>query len=124
MQRLTIVVAVALILLGIISYAGVALGGDSPHWTALIPAFPGAALLLLGLLAGAFPAQRKHIMHVAMLIGVLVLAAGLGQGISGITGDPGAGAIVSLIMAAIALVFVIFGVRSFINARRGDNAKG
>ena len=124
MKRLTIGVGVALVLLGIISYVSVALGGSDPHWTALIPAFPGAALLLLGLLTGAFPAQRKHIMHVAMLIGVLVLAAGLRQGISGLTSDPGAGAVVSLIMAAIALVFVIFGVRSFIDARRGDNAKG
>ncbi len=124
MKALTIGVGIALVLLGTGSYATGALGGNETHWTAFIPAVPGVALLLLGLLAGAFPAQRKHIMHVAMLIGVLVLAAGLRQGISGLTNDPGAGAVVSLIMAAIALVFVIFGVRSFIYARRGDNAKG
>jgi len=48
--------------------------GHKPSPTALIPAFIGAVLLLLGLVAMVMPASRKHAMHVATLISLLGLA--------------------------------------------------
>lgn len=118
MPRITLITAGLLILLGLGFYLAPVAAGEAPaHWTALIPAIPGVLLGVLGALALVKEAWRKHVMHVAMVVGVLVVLAGLGRGLPGL-GEMGAGVIASLLMALIGAVYVGLGVKSFVDARR------
>lgn len=75
MPKLTLVFAVLLIALGV----GAFLWSDSR--TALLPAYPGLVLAILGVLALAFESGRRHLMHIAAvvaLLGTLAPAATLG----------------------------------------------
>jgi hypothetical protein len=99
------------------------LGFDPPKelsGTALIPAYVGALLVVLGLLA-LKESLLKHAMHLAAMIGLLGLLAALWrllttgkvQGVSG----------ASLIgMTLLCAVFVALCVNSFIQARRRRRA--
>lgn len=121
MTRITLIVAGLLILLGLGFYlAPLAAGEPAAHWTALIPAMPGVILAALGALALAKPGWHKHLMHAAMVVGLLVVLAGLGRGLPGLA-DPGAGVVASLLMALIGVVYVALGVKSFIDARRASS---
>ncbi len=68
MARLTIVVGILLIVLGVGFYAGLMAAEDSaPSVTALIPAFFGLPILLCGLLA-LKESLRMHAMHGVALL--------------------------------------------------------
>lgn len=126
MPRTTLIAGGLLILLGLGFYLAPVVTGDAAaHWTALIPAIPGVLLVALGGLAAAMSAWRMHVMHAAMVVGVLVVLAGLGRGLPGLA-DPeaGAGVVASLLMALIGAVYVALGVRSFIAARRAREGEG
>lgn len=119
MRAVTIGYGVLLIVLGLIAYLG--LGRESV--TALIPAFFGVPVLILGLLAGR-DALRRHVMHGAAALGVVAFlgtASGLAKGLRALGGAdlarPEAVAVQS-IMAVLSAVFVALCVRSFIQARR------
>jgi hypothetical protein len=88
--------------------------------TALIPAYAGAALIVLGLLA--FKANLlKHAMHGAAVVGLLGLLASAGRLIA--TGNVhGVGGTSLVLMAAVCAVFVGLCVNSFIQARRRRRA--
>ena len=87
--------------------------------TALIPAFFGLALLVLGYAARAKESLRKHIMHVAVIVALLGFLASAGRLLSKISEISLSAAVVSQIaMALTCLLFVILCVRSFINARK------
>jgi hypothetical protein len=88
--------------------------------TALIPAYAGAALIVLGLLA--FKANLlKHAMHGAAVVGLLGLLASAGRLI--VKGyDHGVGGTSLVLMAAVCAVFVGLCVNSFIQARRRRRA--
>lgn len=119
MPRITIVTGVALIILALGFYLGLLVAHEGAvSLTALIPAIPGALLVVLGVLAEARPTWRKHLMHVAMLLGVLVVLAGLGMGLPALGRGLTAAAIEQTLMGLIGLVFVGVGVKSFIDARR------
>lgn len=117
MARSTIIVGVLLIIVGAIAY--VATGMASV--TALIPAFFGVPIALLGL-AATKPAWRKTAMHVAVVLGVLGLVGALYRPASAVIGGDGltfgAPLYGQLAMALICLVFVVMCVRSFVAARR------
>jgi hypothetical protein len=97
-------------------------GSQAP--TALIPAAFGTILLICGVLAKANPGIRKHVMHVAALVGLLGTLGGLGMGL------PKLGAVlnhtaarpmavwVQLGMGVLCLIFLVLCVKSFIDARR------
>jgi hypothetical protein len=86
--------------------------------TAWIPAYFGAVLVLLGILAYK-PNLRKHMMHVAAMIGLIGAAAGLGMGLpSVLRGNAAAAAKMQVAMGAICTVFVLLCIKSFIDARR------
>jgi len=100
-------------------------------WTALIPAIIGIVLILLVLLAEAKPNARKHIMHGAVLFGLLSfaeVAKRIGPAISEMNwlkNKPNLIAQTSLLKpaamvfsAGILLIFVILCVVSFIQARK------
>jgi hypothetical protein len=108
----------ALILLGIAGYVWGMLDGKASV-TALIPAFFGLVIALLGAVASSSEGLRKHLMHAAMLVGLIgfiVPAFRLLSNLGGLTFSPGV--IAQALMALFCLIFVIMGIQSFISARR------
>lgn len=122
MPRITIGFSLAYIAIGL---AGFFLTG-AVHKTALIPAVIGAVLLVLGLLAGR-ENLRMHVMHAALLVGLLAFL-GTARGLTklpaafdGTAERPGA-VYAQAATAILSLLYLAFGVRSFIAARRARSA--
>lgn len=119
MPTLSIIFGIILITIGLIGYFG--LGAQSI--TALIPAFFGLPVTILGIL-GLNESKLKVTMHIAsvlMLLGFLGTIGGLVKFIGMIGGNqverPEA-VTVQAIMSILCLIFLIFAVKSFIEARR------
>lgn len=115
MPSVTRLVGFLLIALGMVGYVGTGFASI----TALIPAFAGAVFLLLAL-AARNPNARKHVMHAALalalilLIGVtprVVMAVGAGE-----IDRPAV--LAQIAMIVILLAFGLLGVKSFVDARR------
>jgi len=96
------------------------------HKTALIPAAIGVILLVLGLL-GSKEKLRMHVMHAALLIGLLALLGTassllkLPAAIDGTAARPGA-VFAQAATAVLSVIYLGVGVRSFIAARRARSA--
>ena len=122
MPRITIIFSLIYIALGL---GGYFLTGGV-HKTALIPAVIGIVLLILGLLAGN-EKLRMHVMHAALLIGLLALLGTassllkLPAAIDGTALRPGA-VFAQAATAVLSVVYLALGVRSFIAARRARSA--
>ena len=122
MPRITIAFALVYIVLGV---AGFFLTGAA-HMTALIPAFIGIVLLVLGLLGGN-EKLRMHVMHAALLIGLLALLGTarsllkLPAAFDGTAARPEA-VFAQAATAVLSVVYLAVGVRSFIAARRARTA--
>ncbi|GIU82875.1 MAG: hypothetical protein D6687_04865 [Acidobacteria bacterium] len=118
MPSVAIVCGILLILLGVIGYSyGLMTQNASP--TALIPAAFGIVLLLLGFVSEKKENLRKHLMHLAVvvaLIGFIVPASRIISKAGELTLNFATLMLIS--MALVCLVFVILGVKSFIDARR------
>ena len=119
MAKLSITFGIILIVLGLISYFGI----SSESITALIPAFLGIPLLVLGWI-GQSEKYRKHSMHgaaVLMLIGFAGTVSGLikfFRMIGGETFERPSAITIQAIMAVLCLIFLALAVKSFIDARR------
>lgn len=129
MGPIAILFGIVLILLGVVGYF--ASGGASI--TALIPAFFGLPLVVLGFLA-AKEHLRKHVMHVAVLVGLVgfigaaimalpkvpeLITTGKVMRVKGeVQSDATLAVIMTLLMGVVCAVFVVLCVRSFIEARR------
>ena len=91
--------------------------------TALIPAFLGILLLASGII-GRREHLRKHAMHAAAVLALLGFLGSLrGVGpfftlLAGGTVDLPVAAVTQTITAVASAVFIVFAVRSFIEARR------
>ena len=113
---------IVLILLGLASYF---LTGRTSA-TALIPAFFGAAFVILALLARSDNA-RKHAMHAAVvvaLLGFLGSIRGLlqiGAVFDGTAARPAA-VVSQSIMAVLTLGYIVMAVQSFVKARASRRA--
>lgn len=122
MPTTTIVCGVLLILIGIIGYGYGMIGGNASP-TALIPAVLGLILAILGFAAKAKENLRKHIMHGAVVVGLLGFlgTAGSFLKISALlsgTADRPAAVVAQLATAVICVIFVLLCVKSFADARR------
>ncbi len=118
MPTTAIVSGVLLILVGIAGYA-FSIVNDNTSLTALIPAAFGLLLLILGLLAKSKESLRKHLMHAAVLVGLLGFIIPTARLISQMSKIEVSLAVMSqALMALICLFFVILSIQSFINARR------
>jgi hypothetical protein len=122
MAKLTVLFALALILLGVAVF--VATGSHAP--TALIPAYFGVVLGVLGLLARTEDSKRRMLwMHIAVTVGLLGFVFPGGRAAGDLVKLMHGQAVLrpvamqeELAMAAICLVYVLLCVRSFIAARR------
>ncbi len=95
---------------------------DPPSITALIPAFMGFPLLMLGLLSDYNPANRHHFMHASMVMALLMALAG-GLRLATNFSDMSTLVLVShVLLTGLGGSFIFAGVRSFRHARlrRGD----
>ena len=126
MAKTTIVFGVLLIVLGVAVYASI-----TPHApTSLIPAYFGAVLAVLGLLAEMPDAKRRMlVMHIAVTVGllgfILPFARSIGGAVKLLRGLPVLRPLAveeSMAMALICLVYTALCVRSFIAARRSRAA--
>jgi len=131
MTNNTIYCALALIAIGIYGFSSATpdeVTGEKSK-TALIPAFIGGALLLCAIIVIAKESLRKHVMHLAAMIGLLGAIGGLMPAYRQVfvkhkDFDIMAPAVKNgLIMSLICLIFVGLCVKSFIDARKARTAK-
>lgn len=118
----SIIFGVLLIIIGAVGYVH-GIMNDKASFTALIPAFFGIVIALLGLAAQAKESLRKHLMHAAVLVGLIGFLASAGRlasKFSDIAMTPAY--IAQIAMAVVCLLYVIFAVRSFIAARKARTA--
>ncbi|MBP3960172.1 hypothetical protein J8F10_33515 [Gemmata sp. G18] len=121
----TLICGALLVLVGIVGYGTSEV--QPPPVTALIPAFFGAALVVCGALAFN-DKLRKHVMHLAAMVGLLGAVGGFMPLIRQInkTGefDPvKRSAIAGELMIVVCVVFVGMCVNSFIQAKKARKAK-
>lgn len=122
MAKLTLVVGLILIILGVVVF--IATGSHAP--TALIPAYFGILLGILGVLANTPNSKRRMLfMHIAVTVGLIGFIfpgwRGIGDLMTQMHGEivlRPAAMKEELAMAAICLVYVLLCIRSFISARR------
>lgn len=118
MPSTAIISGILLILVGIAGYA-FSIVNNNTSLTALIPAAFGLLLLILGLLAKSKESLRKHLMHAAVLVGLLGFIIPTGRLVSQMSKIEVSLAVMSqALMALICLFFVILSIQSFVNARR------
>ncbi|CAN5322730.1 hypothetical protein BH11PLA2_BH11PLA2_00830 [soil metagenome] len=125
----TLICSIALIALGVSGYL---LGepndqGKQPV-TALIPAVIGALLGLCALIVMAKPGLRKHVMHLAAMVGLFGFLGGFMPiyrqiVVKGKEFDPSYTPVRNgLILSIICAVFLFLCIRSFIAARKAREA--
>ena len=120
--KLTLATGALLTLTGLIAYATT--GGVS--LTAMIPSAVGILMLIAGGLAYT-PSLHRHAIHAALVValvgalGSLMNVVKIGQLFAGTAERPGA-IWASLVMFVALVVYLAFGVRSFIDARRARQA--
>ncbi len=120
MAKITIIVGLILIGLGLYGYFGT----GTTSLTALIPAFFGAPILMLGALA-LKDSMRKHAMHGAVMLGLLCFLGAIGNVVRVLrSGKIDAIAMTMTVsMGIVSGIFVVLCIRSFIQARKARLAK-
>lgn len=119
MAKITIAYGAIFILMGLYGYFGI----SSESITALIPAFFGIPLLVLGWL-GLNEKYLKHAMHGAAVLTLLGFAGTVGglikffKMLGGAEMERPAAVTIQTIMAILCLVFLVLAVKSFIDVRR------
>ncbi|WP_020468120.1 hypothetical protein [Zavarzinella formosa] len=94
--------------------------GTSP--TALIPVGFGAVLILCGLIVLAKPGLRKHVMHLAAMVGLLGAIGGVMPLVRNQFDFTKSGTVAGALMIVLSAAFVGLCVRSFIAARKARKA--
>ena len=118
MPSTAIISGILLIFIGIAGYVFSIVDGNT-SLTALIPAAFGLLLLIFGLIAKSKENLRKHLMHAAVLVGILGFLIPTARLVSQMSNIKVSLAVLSqAAMALVCLFFVILSVQSFVNARR------
>lgn len=118
MPSTSIVSGILLILIGIAGYAFSLIDGNT-SLTALIPAAFGLLLLIFGVVAKSNENLRKHLMHAAVLVGLIGFLIPTWRLVSQMSNIKVSLAVLSqAAMALVCLFFVILSIQSFVNARR------
>lgn len=111
MARISIITGLVLIALGVI----VTVASNSQSVTSLIPAFIGAAFVLLGVGGVAKPSLNHHMMHAAAALSLLAILGSAGSMIG--RGATGWALLAQVVTIAVAGLFLILAIRSFKAAR-------
>jgi hypothetical protein len=126
MAKMSMGFGIVLIAVGVVGFVV----SGSTHPTALIPAWFGLVLAILGVLARTEDARKRMLwMHIAVTVGLVgFLFPGVMAVMAYVKAHGGALARPAAteeqaVMAVICLVFVALCVRSFIAVRRGRNAQ-
>jgi len=122
MPSTSIACGVLLILIGIIGYVYGSMSGNASV-TALIPAVFGLILAILGYVSKNNENLRKHLMHGALLIALIGFLATVSSFLklpALFAGEAERPAAVSaqFATALVCLLFLILGIKSFVDARR------
>jgi len=112
--RITILNGVVLCAWGLIAYF--LQSSDPPSITALIPAFMGMPMLLLGVLSQTNPSNRHHYMHACMVL-ALLMALGGARVANGFDEMSWLAIVSHLLLLQVGVSFTIVGIRSFRHAR-------
>ncbi|MEJ5262981.1 MAG: hypothetical protein WHT45_09900 [Ignavibacterium sp.] len=124
MPKFSIILGIIFIVMGLYGYFGI----SSESITALIPTFFGIPLLILGWL-GLNEKYLKHTMHGAAVLTLLGFVGTVGglikffKMLGGAEMERPAAVTVQAIMAVLCLLFLIFAVKSFIDARRNKESE-
>lgn len=116
MPKLTIALGAVLVVLGVIAY----IATEFASWTALIPAILGAVLAIFGFVALKKQSLGVHIALVvalAGLAGTFMNVLKIGEVFAG-TAERPAAIIFSAVTFVLLLAYIVYGVISFIRARR------
>jgi hypothetical protein len=121
MGKLTIFFGVLLALLAVIAFVYT----GSTHPTALIPAVLGIAFILFGVMANTEDSKKRMLwMHISVTVALLAFLGTIPADIDTIRLSKGvsfphpAAVLEKGAMSLLCLVYVLFCIRSFINARR------
>jgi len=118
MPSTAIISGVFLILIGIAGYAFSDLE-STRRLTALIPAAFGLLLVILGFIAKSNESLRRHLMHAAVIVGLLGFLIPTARLLSNVSElRMSLGVLSQAAMALVCLFFVILSIQSFVNARR------
>lgn len=130
MPSTAILFGILLILVGLggFGYAAATLPPDTPVtkvMTALIPAVLGLILAILGFFAKQKENLRKHLMHGAVLVGLIGFLATVSSvfklpALFNGTAERPIAVVSQFLTAVICLIFVALSVKSFIDARRNN----
>lgn len=123
MPKLTFITGAILVVVGLGGYL-FSLTNETDHWTALIPALVGLLLVVSGAIALKNLMAGVHIALVLALIGALGMIMplmSLGDLFAGEAERPAA-VVSALISLIVLVVYLVLGVRSFIQARRWKKA--
>lgn len=122
MPKVSIIIGVVMTLIG---FAGmyVAISNGKKPSTAAIPVAIGVIIVLCGVISGFKDSLRKHLMHVSLLLALIGLSGILFRWISAGTFSkpdfsPTDGAfLVQASFVTTSVVFIVLGIKSFIDAR-------
>jgi len=122
MAKLTIVFGILLIMLALVGF----IGTGSAHPTALIPAVLGLFFIIFGVLANSPDTKKRMLwMHISVTVALLSFLGTIPADLRLVRGDlaPHPAAIEEKgAMSLLCLIYVLFCVRSFIQARRSRAA--
>ena len=96
---------------------------DPPSVTAMIPAFMGAPLLLMGIMSDRNEANLHHYMHASMVVALLMVLGGA-QGLIDIEGKSDLAVGSRLILVVMGSIFMTAGIMSFRHARKLRESSG
>ena len=91
--------------------------GADPSITAMIPAFMGLPLVMMGVLSKFNEANRHHYMHASMAVALIMFLAGAGRMVSGFSEMSNLVLVSHLLLVLVGASFIFAGVKSFRHAR-------
>ena len=91
--------------------------GSDPSITAMIPAFMGLPLVMMGVLSKFNEANRHHYMHVSMVVALIMLLAGGWRMVKNFSEMSNLVLISHMLLVLVGASFIFAGVKSFRHAR-------
>ncbi len=116
-------IGLILVAVGVVFFLTADVPEGKSRVTALIPAFVGLPVAILGCVGCCKPAANKHAAHVAVVLTLLGTLGGLGMGFKNMGAEGKETAVLAqLIMGGVCLVHVILSIKSFIAAKKAREA--